>query len=111
MAVGANTSTLDSGQQMTYSASGIQAPVTVDTRAVLAWRDRVLVFNNAPLATVVDEINRYRPGKLLLLNRELGKRRVQARFTLQQLAGVALLIRDAYGAKCTELPGGVVLLS
>jgi len=111
VAVGASTSTLDSGQQMTYSASGIQAPVTVDTRAVLAWRDRVLVFNNAPLATVVDEINRYRPGKLLLLNRELGKRRVQARFTLQQLAGVALLIRDAYGAKCTELPGGVVLLS
>ena len=35
----------------------------------------------------------------------------QARFSLQQLAGVALLIRDAYGAKCTELPGGVVLLS
>jgi transmembrane sensor len=70
-----------------------------------------LVFNNATLATVVDEINRYRPGMLVLLNKELGQRRVQARFSLQQLAGVALLIRDAYGAKCTELPGGVVLLS
>ena len=48
---------------------------------------------------------------LLLLNRELGQRNVQARFRLDQLAGVALLIRDAYGAKCTELPGGVVVLS
>ncbi len=71
----------------------------------------MLVFNNATLDTVIDEINRYRPGMLVLLNRELGKRRVQARFSLEQLPGVALLIRDAYGAKCTELPGGVVLLS
>ena len=85
--------------------------MTVDTEAVIAWREQVLVFNNATLDTVIDEINRYRPGMLVLLNRELGKRRVQARFSLEQLAGVALLIRDAYGAKCTQLPGGVVLLS
>ncbi|KMT52273.1 FecR family protein [Pseudomonas fildesensis] len=102
---------LESGRQLTYGAAGVGEPATVDAQAVVAWREQVLVFNNATLATVVDEINRYRPGMLVLLNTELGKRRVQARFSLQQLAGVALLIRDAYGAKCTELPGGVVLLS
>jgi ferric-dicitrate binding protein FerR (iron transport regulator) len=75
------------------------------------WRQQVLVFNGATLSQMIDEINRYRPGMLLLLNRELGQRRVQARFNLDQLAGVALLIRDAYGIKCTELPGGVVVLS
>jgi ferric-dicitrate binding protein FerR (iron transport regulator) len=85
-------------------------PVVVDTQAVVAWREQILVFNNATLATVVDEINRYRPGMLVLLNKQLGQRRVQARFSLQQLAGVALLIRDAYGAKCTGCRG-VVLLS
>lgn len=102
---------LDSGRQLTYGAAGVSDVTTVDTQAVVAWREQVLVFNNATLATVVDEINRYRPGMLVLLNKQLGQRRVQARFSLQQLAGVALLIRDAYGAKCTELPGGVVLLS
>ncbi|NJJ60955.1 MULTISPECIES: FecR family protein [unclassified Pseudomonas] len=102
---------LESGRQLSYDAAGMGEPVVVDTQAVVAWREQVLVFNNATLATVVDEINRYRPGMLVLLNKELGQRRVQARFSLQQLAGVALLIRDAYGAKCTELPGGVVLLS
>jgi transmembrane sensor len=45
---------------------------------------------------------------LLLMNAELGTRRVLARFSLHQLAGVALLSRDAYGAKCTELLGGVL---
>ena len=102
---------LESGRQLTYGAPGVGEPVVVDTQAVVAWREQILVFNNATLATVVDEINRYRPGMLVLLNKQLGQRRVQARFSLQQLAGVALLIRDAYGAKCTELPGGVVLLS
>ena len=109
--VGGRNVRLDSGRQLTYGAAGLGEPQTVDTQAVVAWREQVLVFNNATLATVVDEINRYRPGMLVLLNKQLGQRRVQARFSLQQLAGVALLIRDAYGAKCTELPGGVVLLS
>ncbi|KAB0511205.1 MULTISPECIES: FecR family protein [Pseudomonas] len=111
VAIAGRSVRLDSGRQLTYGASGVSEVTMVDTQAVVAWREQVLVFNNATLATVVDEINRYRPGMLLLLNKELGQRRVQARFSLQQLAGVALLIRDAYGAKCTELPGGVVLLS
>lgn len=102
---------LESGRQLTYDAQGIGAPQAVDTSAVTAWRQQVLVFNDVTLATVIEEINRYRPGMLVLLNKTLGQRRVQARFRLDQLAGVALLIRDAYGVKCTELPGGVVVLS
>ncbi|KAF0866339.1 FecR family protein [Pseudomonas sp. LD120] len=102
---------LDSGRQLTYDAHRVGEPHAVDPRKVIAWREQVLVFDNATLDTVISEINRYRPGMLVLLNAELGQRKVQARFNLNQLAGVALLIRDAYGAKCTELPGGVVLLS
>lgn len=102
---------LQSGRQLVYDAGQVGEPRSVDPSLVSAWRQQLLVFNDTPLATVIDEINRYRPGMLLLLNTELGRRKVQARFRLDQLAGVALLIRDAYGAQCTELPGGVVLLS
>ncbi|MVV47950.1 FecR family protein [Pseudomonas sp. PB120] len=102
---------LEPGQQLTYDSRTVGTPQAVDSSAVVAWRQQILVFNDATLASVINEINRYRPGMLLLLNSELGKRKVQARFSLDQLAGVALLIRDAYGAKCTELPGGVVVLS
>lgn len=102
---------LEPGMQLTYDPRHVGSPQTADVSSAIAWREQVLVFNDATLASVIDEINRYRPGMLLLLNRELGLRKVQARFRLDQLAGVALLIRDAYGAKCTELPGGVVVLS
>ncbi len=101
---------LQAGQQLTFDERRNGPPVPFDVAEVMAWRERMLVFNDVPLATVIDEINRYRPGMLLLLDKALGRRRVQARFSLDQLADVATLIRDAYGIEVTRLPGGVVLL-
>ncbi|WP_194791596.1 FecR family protein [Pseudomonas sp. UFMG81] len=102
---------LDSGRQLVYDLRQMGQPQAFDALEVMAWREQLLVFRDVPLAQVIDEINRYRPGMLVLLNPNLGRRKVQARFTLAQLPGVAGLIRDAYGARCTELPGGVVLIS
>ena len=45
------------------------------------------------------------------MNEQLGKRLVQARISLAQIADAEKLIRDAYGARLTHLPAGVVLLS
>lgn len=72
---------LEPGQQLTYDAQQVGTVQSVDTAAVMNWRQQVLVFNGATLSQMIDEINRYRPGMLLLLNRELGQRRVQARFS------------------------------
>ena len=104
-------SNLESGQQLTYTAQQQSQASVVDPTVVMAWRKQMLVFNDAPLAMVIDEINRYRPGVIVLMNQQLGQRKVQARFSLDQLANVAQLIRDAYGVTITELPGGVVLVS
>ncbi|HCP78137.1 MAG TPA: iron dicitrate transport regulator FecR, partial [Pusillimonas sp.] len=73
-------------------------------------RERRLVFNDVPLAEVVKELNRYWPGKLVLMSETLGRRRVQAQFSLDRLSDATALIRDVYGADVTELPGGVVML-
>ncbi|CAI0991207.1 FecR family protein [Serratia entomophila] len=102
---------LQAGQQLTYSASGMGPVVQANTEQVIAWQRRLLIFNHQPLYLVIEEINRYRPGKIILLNSQLGQRLVQARFKLDQLETVAALIRDAYGARVTNLPGGIVVLS
>lgn len=102
---------LDSDQQMSYGEREHSPPRVVDTTVVTAWRQRLLIFEDETLAHVIDELNRYRSGVILLMNDELGQRRVQARFRLDQLSDVAALIRDAYGAQVRELPGGVVLVS
>jgi ferric-dicitrate binding protein FerR (iron transport regulator) len=98
-------------QSVSYGKERIGQVAAVDSEIAIAWRRRVLIFDNQPLSEVVAEINRYRPGKIILMDEALAARKVQARFTLVQLADVAALIRDAYGAKVTSLPGGVVLLS
>jgi transmembrane sensor len=98
-------------QQLAFDADGLGDAVAVNPDTALAWRHRVLIYDNQPLADVVTDINRYRPGRLVITDRALGERRVHARFTLDQMADVATLIEDAYGAHATHLPGGWVLLS
>ncbi|NIE78521.1 DUF4880 domain-containing protein [Pantoea sp. Tr-811] len=102
---------LPAGRQLRFGAGDLGTPQAFDAGQVMAWRERLLVFRDAPLAEVIAEINRYRPGRLVLLNQALGRRRVQARFSFEQLPQAAELIRAAYGARCLELPGGVVLVS
>jgi transmembrane sensor len=98
-------------QQLAFDADGLGATVAVNPDTALAWRHRVLIYDNQPLADVVTDINRYRPGRIVITDHALGERRVHARFTLDQMADVATLIEDAYGAHATHLPGGWVLLS
>ena len=98
-------------QQLAFDAGGLGTVVAVNPDTALAWRHRVLIYDNQPLADVVTDINRYRPGRIVITDRALGERRVHARFTLDQMADVASLIEDAYGAHATHLPGGWVLLS
>lgn len=101
---------LDAHQQLTYGARGLGVPRAVDATAITAWRQRQLVFDQVPLSVVVDEINRYRPGRIILTNAELGRSRVQASFSIDKLEDATALIRDVYGAELTRLPGGIVLL-
>ncbi|VFR25116.1 Sigma factor regulator VreR (cytoplasmic membrane-localized) of trans-envelope signaling system [plant metagenome] len=108
---GTGVYTLAADQQLGYDAASVAPLRSLDRQVVSSWREGWLVFRGAPLAQVVEEINRYRPGRLVLLNAQLGRRPVQTRFALAQLADADILIRDAYGAKLTRLPSGVVVLS
>lgn len=105
------TAVLKTAQRADYGNGRVGDVTPTDIEVTMAWRRRVLIFDGQPLADVVREINRYRPGKIILTNDGLAERKVQARFSLNQLADVAALIQDAYGAKVTSLPGGIVILS
>src|SRR5690606_11670528 len=102
--------TLAANQLLTFGADRLGRVHHADPERVTAWQRQLLIFDDEPLSQVIAEINRYRPGRLILMNEALGRRRVQARFTLDQLPDVARLISDAYGATLTRMPGGVVLL-
>lgn len=103
--------TLSAAQQLIYDDRNVRPVSSVDTNVVTAWRRGALVFRGVPLAQVVDEINRYRPGKLILRNTELRGLRVHAQFSIGKLDDAVALICKYAGAHATQLPGNIVLLS
>lgn len=102
---------LSAGRQVAYADGVVSAPVTVDPAIVMAWRDGQLVFRQMPLTEVVDEVNRYRNGRIVLMNEALGRRPVDARIPINRVDDLISLVREAYGAKVTSLPGAIVVLS
>jgi transmembrane sensor len=102
---------LAEGRQLVYADGAVEAPVHVDPAVVMAWRDGQLLFRRTPLADVVSEANRYRNGRIVLMNEALGRRPVDARIPIARIDDLIALVREAYGAKVTTLPGAIVVLS
>jgi len=104
--------TLPAGLQLVYGAQGAQPAVAVDPARAIAWRTGMLSFAGEPLAEAVDEINRYRAGRIVVFGQEAGRRPVRMRLAVRDVEShaVALLMR-ATGLQATELPGGLVVLS
>lgn len=87
-----------------------QAAHIVDLAPVLAWRQDELLLRNASLAAAVGEINRYRPGRILIENSQLASRRVNAILQLRDISQSLDLICRLTGAHRTVI-GDYVILS
>jgi transmembrane sensor len=112
VACGNQERTLRANEQIRYAARGLSSVTIADPDEITAWQHGVLVFRNRSLGYVVDEINRYRPGRIILMNRALGGRPVAlASFHLDRLDEVVPQIEALYGATARYLPGGIVLLT
>lgn len=99
------------GQRVGYDASGLRAPAAVDTGIVTAWERGQLIFRHEPFAHVVAELNRYRSGRIVLLNDRLGERDVVATFHLDRLDDAVSYLAQALNAHIRQLPGGWIALS
>jgi transmembrane sensor len=108
---GARRIELRRGEQASYSATRIlDAPVAANTVQATAWQEGLLIFHNRPLAEVIDEVNRYRPGKIIIINPQLAQRVVDGTFHLDRLEDVVAQVRQLFDARVRRLPGGIVLL-
>ncbi len=101
---------LQERQQISYDARGLGQAGSIDPKIVTAWRQGLLIFRDVPLAVVIDEVNRYRPGKIILVDSRLGRREVVADFRLDRLDAVVEFAARVMKAPVRSLPGGIVLL-
>jgi transmembrane sensor len=101
---------LPAGSQVLFSPAGLGPSVAVDAAAVSAWPSGIIIFHSTPISEVVAEVNRYRPGRIILTNNDLGRRLFNARLRIENIGRVVGQIEQAFGARVTTLPGGLVLL-
>lgn len=101
---------LTAGQQVAY-ADGIAEPLhAVDSESRLAWRDGWLNYYKAPLADVVKDLARYYPGRILLLNEELGAKRVSGSFPSKDPQAVLNALQAVLGFEQHSLLGRVIVV-
>lgn len=110
VAAGGREATLWPAQQIGYDRHVLGAPRQIDVAALSPWREGVLSFRGTALTEVVAEINRYRPGRVLLLARALGDKPVSGRFVIADLDQALVQIQRLFRLERTALPGGIVLL-
>ncbi len=97
-------------QRVEYAPGLLGAVLPADTASVSAWRDGIIVFHATPVAEVVEELNRYRPGRIILVDRSLGRRLFSARFRIENVEAAIVQIEKVFNAKARRLPAGVVVL-
>ncbi|WP_049814960.1 DUF4880 domain-containing protein [Bradyrhizobium sp. WSM2793] len=97
-------------QSLRYDASGLGRVAAIDAEAESAWQRGIVLFRATPLADVVDEVNRYRAGRILLVNPGLAQRPVSGRFRIDQMDEILVRLEQAFDVKARKLPGGLVLL-
>lgn len=101
---------LHAGEQLRYDAQGTGTAAKVDSEQELAWRRGLLVFKNRPLQELVDELNRYRSGRILIADAEAARLPVSGVFHLARPDEALQHIEQSLGLAATHLPAGVTLL-
>jgi transmembrane sensor len=107
---GGTVRSLRSGQRVLCDEQGLGDVVAVDPVTALAWQRGLLIFEDVPLASAIDEINRYRTGRIILTDAKLGGRRIVASFRLDRIDAALDFVTDVLHVPARRLPGGIVLL-
>lgn len=71
------------GDQVTYRAgSAVRREARIDPATAVAWRQRRLIFQDAALSDVLNELGRYTDARIRLADPALGRQRVTAMLSL-----------------------------
>lgn len=101
---------LTADQQVAYAAGTADTVHRVDSLAQLDWRTGWLTYYKTPLADVVADLKRYYPGQIVLLNAQLGERRISGSFPSQDPQTVINSLQGVLGFEQHNLFGKVIVL-
>ena len=101
---------LTAGQQVAYGEGTAQKLHAVDSEAQLAWRQGWLTYYKSTLADVVEDLRRYYPGRIVLLNDELAARKVSGSFPSKDPHAVLNSLQGVMGFEQHQVLGHLIIL-
>ncbi|QLF93811.1 FecR domain-containing protein [Pseudomonas sp. ABC1] len=75
---------LEAGDSVHYDSAAL-TPLHLDLQRATSWQRGLLIFERVPLAQAIEQINRYRPGYILIHGQALAEREVSGVFRLDSL--------------------------
>ena len=101
---------LTAGQQVAYGEGAAEKSHAVDSEAQLARRQGWLNYYKASLADVVEDLGRYYPGRIVLLNDQLAARRVSGSFPSKDPMAVLSSLQGVLGFEQHAVMGRLIIL-
>jgi len=102
---------LTEGQRLHYRlGDGLSSIEQVNLGQVTSWQKRRLVINDRPLGELIEELNRYRAGRIFVKDSQLSNLRVTGVFSLEHPDKILNSVCRVLDLKETKLAGMWVLL-
>lgn len=101
---------LDPGEQLVMSSSGVPEVSHVDIERVTAWERGEIVFDNEPLESVIQRMNRYGPRRIVIGDDRTGSLRISGVFHEGDIDGFVTTIAAYLSVRAHERPDGDVVL-
>lgn len=101
---------VDASQTVSYDPERLCPVQPADVESETAWRRGKLIFEDRPLAQVLADVGRYRPGMIRVTDRDLLDLRVSGIFDVSNPDGVLDVIRRTLPVRTVELTRYLVLL-
>lgn len=100
---------LAGGEGLRISSTGAQRYAVADT-GDFAWMRGRLVFSDRPLHEVLDELDRYFPGRIVLINEQAAAVHVSGSFSLDDPRAAAAQLAHVAGARAISLGSRMLLI-
>ncbi|MGC4097113.1 MAG: FecR family protein [Nitrospira sp.] len=95
---------VEAGHRVQYeTGTGPERVIEVNIEQATSWQRGRLLFDRMPLAEVIAEINRYRHGRIVIMNSELAARRVSGVVLIGKVDASLSFIASELGALTTSL--------
>lgn len=103
--------TLSPGQQVRYSANGLESARTIDSESQTAWTRGKLIFTDWPLDKVVTELNRHFSGHILVRGELLRQRMVSGVFSATDPLAAVTGLQQALNLRRSDFGPWLVILA